>query len=556
MAMTSAGRNLMRPQEYFSELQQPQTPRSSFDRGCEILTTLDAGYLVPIYWDEVLPADTWTVGQNLFARITTLFKPLMDNLYLDIHWFFIPHRLTWTHWPNLMGEQDDPENPIAYTVPQVLIDTALSGGTTVGSQQLLDYMGVPTGVDKLSVSALFPRAYYKTYDDYYRDENLVKKQLPFSAQGDADATYNTTNFPLLKRAKRKDYFTSALPWAQKGTAPTLNFSGTAPITGTLAVPATVNQWRTTTASTGITTPTTGTVRAPSLLGITTGLATRFNSGPTSGDTFGTVFPGHTLDTSSLQVSLSTVSGFTMNAFREFATIQQYLELDARGGTRYVEHLYSFFGVQPEDARLQRAEYLGGQTFDLMVTPIAQTSESGAGTPQANLSGMGTFAASGHQFTKSFTEDGTIMAIASVRQEQRYQAGLAKKWSRKSRYDFYRPVFAHLGEMPIYNREIFAQGNAADAQVFGYNEAWADYRYSPSIITGKMRSNDPQSLDVWHLAQDPSSLPVLGRSFIEENPPMARVLAVTNEPAFIMNGRFNLNVARAMPMRSIPGLTRL
>ena len=192
----------------------------------------------------------------------------------------------------------------------------------------------------------------------------------------------------------------------------------------------------------------------------------------------------------------------------------------------------------------------------MVTPIAQTSESASGTPQANLSGMGTFAASGHQFVKSFTEDGIIMAIGSIRSEQRYQYGLQKKWSRKTRFDYYRPVFANLGEQPIRNKELYAQGTPADDGIFGYQEAWAEYRYTQSLITGKLRSNDPQSLDVWHLAQDPSSLSPLGRAFIEENPPMARVVAVTDEPAFTLNGRFNLNVARPMPTRSIPGLTRL
>lgn len=513
------------------------------------MTTLDAGYLVPIYWDEVLPSDTWNVSQTIFARINTLIKPLMDNLYLDVHWFFTPNRILWNHFPNLMGEQEDPTAPVTYTLPQVEIKTSNPGGTIVGFHELGDYLGLPTSVNNLSVSCLPFRAYLKTYDDYYRDENFVKEQLPVSARGDATVTYNPTNFPLLRRFKRKDFFTSALPWAQKGTAPTLALGGIAPVTGSI-------------------TATAGQVKVQNLrkqsdngdLGTLFGGATT-NLRSTGGGTWSAesyLQNNSTLTLShSLQSDLASSVGFTVNAFREFAIIQQYLELDARSGTRYVEHLSAFFGVQPEDSRLQRSEYLGGQTFDLMVTPIAQTSSTGGtGTPQANLSGMGTFAAQGHQFVKSFKEDGIIMAIASIRAEQRYQNGIPKKWSRRSRFDFYVPIFANLGEQPIKNKELYAQGTTADDNIFGYQEAWAEYRYSQSLITGKLRSNDPQSLDVWHLAADPSSLPILGRSFLEENPPMARVLAVPSEPAFTLNGRFNINCARPMPTRSIPGLMRL
>lgn len=558
---TSAGRNLMSTQEYFSSLQQPTTPRSSFDRGCEVMTTFDAGLLIPLYWDEVLPSDTWNVSQSLFGRITTLIKPLMDNLYLDIHWFYVPNRLLQAHWVNIMGEQDDPENPVSYSVAQIEFDTEATPtpSSAVVSQSLAQYLGIPNGTDKTEVSIYPFRAYKKIYDDFYRDENFIAKTLPASALGDATEIYTTENFPLYRRGKRKDYFTSALPWAQKGTPPTLAFSGTASITGTLS--GTVD-----TRPKFLGTPdhyisqldTQATSGSPTATWATTPVVFSGNSPTTAtrGYGFDAAKPVDGLSIAGLDVDLTDVSGFTLNAFREFATIQQYLELDARGGTRYVEHLWSFFGVQPEDARLQRAEYLGGQTFDLMVTPIAQTSATDAGTPQANLAGMGTFAANGHQFVKSFTEDGVIMAIGSVRAEQRYQQGIPKKWSRKTRYDFYRPVFANLGEQPIFNREIFVSGTATDDEVFGYQEAWAEYRYSPSIITGKMVSDDPVSLDSWHLAVDFADTPILGKTFIEESPPMSRVLAVEDEPAFMLNGRFNLNVARPMPMRSIPGLTRL
>lgn len=561
---TSASRNLMSPQEYFSTLQNPTTPRSSFDRGCEILTTLNAGDLVPIYIDEVLPADTWNVSQRLFGRILTLIRPLMDNLYLDIHWFFAPNRILWTHWVNMMGEQEDPANPISYTVPRINFDTAQPGGTAVAASSLISYMGIPIGYDKDWMNALYARAYYKTYDDWYRDENLEAETLPFSKRGDATVLYNPTNFPLLKRNKRKDYFTSALPWTQKGTAPTLSLGGSAPltITNNSSIITNSNPPRFTYGAPADFTNQQMYAYKDSTISARVALLSGrvFTAGETVGvdalSRFGSE-SGLKIDTDNVTADLSSSVGFTLNAFREFATLQQYLELDARGGTRYVEHLYSFFGVTPEDARQQRVEYLGGQTFDLMTTPVPQTSESGT-TPQGNLSGFGTFAGKGHQFVKSFTEDGIIIAIASIRQDLRYQQGIHKKFKRESRYDYYRPVFANLGEQPIYNYEIYHQplNPSANQAIFGYQEAWAEYRYSPSIITGLMNSEAPLSVDNWHLGQDFGSLPTLTKPFIQENPPMARVIAVTDQPQFQLNGAIDVNCARAMPTRSIPGLNRL
>lgn len=550
---TTASSHLMKPQEYFSSLQNPQTPRSQFDRTAENMTAFNAGLLIPVYFDEVLPSDTWKVSQQVLARITTLIKPLMDNLYLDIHWFFTPNRILWSHWVNFMGEQEDPATPVTYTVPQVTVTNGVGGGSLISWNTLGDYFGLPNDIDNLSVNALFFRSYLKTYDDWYRDENFIKETLPVSARGDATVVYNQTRFPVLKRGKRKDYFTSALPWAQKGTAPTLSLGGSAPLIGNPLVLKNT--------STNVTRWINATTQANSATGSPT-LAT--NSGFTNmldgGGASAQYSPNGTLyidlEDPSIYADLASAVGFTLNSFREFATIQQYLELDARGGTRYVESLYSQFGVTPEDARLQRSEYLGGQSFMLHTTPIAQTSETDAGTPQANLSGMGSISGGGHQFVKSFTEDGIIMAIASVRQEQRYQYGIHRMWSRTSRYDYYRPVFANLGEQTILNKEIYAQGTSTDDNAFGFQEAWAEYRYKPSIITGELKSNFAQSLDVWHLAQDPSSLPVLGQTFIEEDVPMDRVLAVSDEPDFIFQAKFNAFVSRAMPTRSIPGLNKL
>lgn len=546
-------------QEMFSRLDNPVTPRSTFDRSFPVLTTLDAGYLVPLYWDEITPSDTIDINLNMFGRVNTLIKPIYDNLYLDIHAFFVPNRLICSSWTQIMGEQPDPLNPVVKTVPQ--ISWAAAGGFTgVQSQSLANYLGMPVGYSSATrtLSALPFRAYDKIYDDLYRDENFVPIQLPYSKIGDATVAYTDTAFPLRKRFKRKDYFTSATPGPQKGAAPTITLGGTAPLsatfapllglglqdgTGTSASGAPLRQ------SNGTTLPT-GTIIAgsgnPNLAWQMTGTGVSGASNRLNARA----------DLTGITANLASAVGFSLNQFREFATMQQYLERDMRTGTRYTESLYSRFGVTPEDSRLQRAEYLFGKTFDLMVTPIAQTSESQSGTPQANLSGMGTFSAKQTLGTKSFSEHGIFMVIASVRQEQRYQQGMSKKWSRTSRYDYFDPIFANLGEQPILNKELYCQGTSADDDIFGYQEAWAEYRYNPSMITGMLRSNYAQSLDSWHLAIDYASLPTLSQAFVEEDAPMDRVMAVTDESDFILNGRFNINCARPLPTRSIPGLTRL
>lgn len=576
-SMQRAPNTTISVQEMFSRLDNPIVPRSTFDRSFPVLTTLDAGYLVPLYWDEVTPSDSINLALNMFGRVNTLIKPIYDNLYLDIHAFFVPNRLVCSSWTQIMGEQPDPLNPVTKTVPQ--ISWAATGGFSgVQSQSLANYLGMPVGYSSPTKtwSALPFRAYKKIYDDLYRDENFVPVTLPVSAIGDATVAYNETNFPLYKRFKRKDYFTSATPSPQKGIAPTIGLGTSAPVyghpvqgVGTDVLNTNHFQlWQARDSANQ-----TNKTGALYLNTTASGTAAKMsNVGPPSFNTWGNDYlyglslaskeqynvPGNYPSSASEPpyADLSSATGFTLNQFREFATMQQYLERDMRTGTRYTESLYSRFGVTPEDSRLQRAEYLFGKTFDLMVTPIAQTSESSSGTPQANLSGMGTFSAKQNLGKKSFSEHGIFMIIASVRQEQRYQQGIARKFSRESQYDFYDPLFANLGEQAILNHEIYAQGTSVDDQAWGYQQAWADMRYNPAVVTGKMSSADPQSLDSWHLAQDFTSLPALGKTFLEENIPMDRVVAVANEPDFTLQGIIEMMHERPLPQRSIPGLLKL
>lgn len=530
-SMQRAPNSTISVQELFTKIDKPVTPRSTFDRSFPVLTTLDANYLVPLYWDDVCPSDTIEFGLNMFGRVNTLINPIYDNLYLDVHAFFVPNRIIVGTWGQIMGDQPDPLTPVTKTVPQISFANA-GGFTGVISHSLANYLGMPIGYVSASKTwtCLPFRAYKKIYDDLYRDENFVAQTLPVATiNSEATQAYNETNFPLYKRFKRKDYFTSATPDAQKGDAVEINIGGNATIFHDSAYGSNV-------------------------LGVADNSGT-YRRLATSGSNLVTTATAENY-AGRLFADLSTATGITISQFREFITLQQYLERDMRNGTRYTEYLYSAFGVQPEDARLQRAEYLFGKTFDLMVTPIAQSSESGAGTPQGTLTGVGTFSAQGNLGVKSFSEHGIFMVIASVRQEQRYQQGIARKFNRESRYDFYDPIFANLSEQAILCHEIFADGTSADLDAWGYQQAWAEMRYNPALVTGKMSSNDPASLDPWHLAQDFASLPALGQTFLEENVPMDRVVAVTSEPDFTLEGIINIMQTRPLPQRSVPGLLKL
>jgi len=500
----------------FSEVPKATIERSSFDRSHGVKTTFDAGYLVPILVDEALPGDTFNTNMTAFARMATPIFPIMDNVYMDTHFFAVPVRLIWDNWKKFNGEQIDPGDSIDYTVP-----TMTAPGAGYSNQTLHDYFGIPTGVGNLEHNSLWHRAYNLIYNEWFRDQNLQDSvQVD---KGDGPDTY--TNYTLLKRGKRHDYFTSCLPWPQKGDSVDLP----------LGTSATIHH----SANDG---------DYVSVYSDTNTAYKRLGSDLTWVSGAGTAGT----EANRLYADLTNATAATINQLREAFQIQKLLERDARGGTRYTEIVKAHFGVTSPDARLQRPEYLGGGSTPVNVTPIEQTSSTDATSPQGNLAAMATASLTNHGFTKSFTEHCVILGLVSVRADLTYQQGLNRMFSRQTRYDFYWPALSHIGEQAVLNKEIYADGSAADDNVFGYQERYAEYRYKPSMITGKFRSNDAQSLDAWHLSQEFSSLPGLNSTFIEENPPLDRVIAVPSEPHFIFDSYISMKCARPMPVYSVPG----
>lgn len=527
----------------FSMIPRADIPRSSFDRSHGYKTTFDAGYLVPFFVDEALPGDTFKADLNMFCRLATPIVPFMDNLFLETFFFAVPIRLIWDNWQKFNGEQENPGDSTDFLVPQI---QAPAGGWKYGS--LADYMGIPTGVGGLKTSVLWHRAYNLIWNEWFRDENLQTTQWIHKDDGPDPAEH----YILLRRGKRHDYFTSCLPWPQKGPGVELPLGGIAPVVGNGKTLGFIDGSSGSFGPVYALNPDTGNALQMSFGAYNKSLPLSNIQGvqPAHGVGLGvTTNP----DASGLVADLSSATAATINSLRQAFQIQKLYERDARGGTRYTEILRAHFGVVSPDARLQRPEYLGGTSGRININPVAQTSASDATTPQGNLAAFGVYADSKHAFTKSFVEHCVILGLVNVRADLTYQQGLNRMFSRQTRFDFYWPALAHLGEQAVLNKEIFAQGTSVDDDVFGYQERWAEYRYKPSLITGKFRSTDPQTLDVWHLSQKFDNLPKLNADFIIDQPPISRVVAVQDEPQFLFDSYMRLKCVRPMPVYSVPGL---
>lgn len=567
MSRHTARKGYSNPAKQFVELPRTSIPRAVFDRSHGHKTAIPVGKLVPFFIDEVLPGDTFNLKTAVLARLSTPIVPFMDNLYLRTFYFFVPNRLVWDHWEAMNGDQrSGPTASTDYLVPQATIKNLAIG--TLG-----DYLGLPTGIaQNVSVSELPLRAISLIWNEWFRDENLqdsfnIDKNTEREYSGDQAITGELVDNPLLYTsqcppvAKLHGYFTSALPWPQKGPGVEISLGSSVPLT----IPEQLVPWDFSQATATYTTsqyakstylaawPFVTLSKSPAELVLGKTQVKRLS---------GTGDDGNTMTSYSMMMGpitgtadLSASTPISINDLRQAFQIQKLYERDARGGTRYTEILRSHFGVVSPDARLQRPEYLGGGKSLINVNQVAQTSstDESSGTPQGNLAAFAVGMDTRHAFTKSFVEHGFIVGFVAVQSDLTYQQGLNRMWSRKARFDYYWPVFAHLGEQAILNKEIYCQGTDDDDLVFGYQERFAEYRYYPSMITGQLRSTSSTPLDVWHLAEKFETLPKLNAQFIEDATPIARVVAVTDEPPIILDAWFKMKCVRPMPVYSTPGL---
>lgn len=538
--------------------------RSKFDMSHTIKTTLNTGDLIPFDVMEVLPGDTFNVETNTLTRLQTLITPLMDDMYLDTYYFFVPNRLVWDHWKEFNGENTKSSwyPTTTYTVPKILVT---SEELTNSRNTIIDYMGFPVQAlkkDSALINALPIRAYNLVWNEWFRDQNLQDPILvpTDDAEYKFSATDSVSGGTVLKANKYHDYFTSALPSPQKGPDVTLAMSGGKDLPVYVkadTIPDNLIDWSAQPSykvKNGIPS---GDTRHMFLEGVSSS-GTAYTKGYVSPAISG-AGNSFQIAPNNLWAQTDGASVATINQLRLAFATQQLYELDARGGTRYVEILKSHFGVTSPDARQQRPELLAYNHTPININQVVQQSGTNTNTALGDVAGLSVTADSDNSFVKSFTEHGFIIGLATVRYKHSYQQGINRIWTRKTRFDYYWPVFANIGEQPILNSEIYLQGDPADYEVFGYQEAWAEYRYVPDRVSGEMRSGIPKTLDYWHLADNYSSLPHLSSDWIQETAvPVNRAIAVEDKlvDQFFMDIYLKIEATRPMPMYSIPGLTRM